>query len=120
MNKMNLLMMGAAAVVLSGCFAAPQMRMAAPEDSESYNGIAVKLHSINDGDFGNATVRAVMEFQQDHKIIASGIVDEATLMAIEEAQDAVGYTVTIRGLNAAQVAELQEQYVDCEVIKTEG
>lgn len=73
-----------------------------------------------DGDFGNATVRAVMEFQQDHKIIASGIVDEATLMAIEEAQDAVGYTVTIRGLNAAQVAELQEQYVDCEVIKTEG
>ena len=58
MNKMNLLMMGAAAVVLSGCFAAPQMRMAAPEDSESYNGIAVKLHSINDGDFGNGASSA--------------------------------------------------------------
>ena len=58
MNKMNLLMMGAAAVVLSGCFAAPQMRMTAPEDSESYNGIAVKLHSINDGDFGNGASSA--------------------------------------------------------------
>ena len=72
-----------------------------------------------DGDFGNATVKAVVAFQQDHNLIASGIVDEATLTTIEDAQE-VGYTVTIRGLTAAQVAELQEQYSDCEVIKTEG
>lgn len=58
MNKLNLLMVGTAAVVLGGCFAAPQMRMTAPEDSDTYNGIAVKLHSINDGDFGNSTSSA--------------------------------------------------------------
>lgn len=53
MKKLELLMTGAAALVLSGCFAAPQMRMSAPEgDDAKYNGIKVVMHSIDDGDFG--------------------------------------------------------------------
>ena len=52
MKKLELLMMGAAAIILNGCFAAPQMRMSVPEDSSTYNGIKVVLHSIDDGDFG--------------------------------------------------------------------
>lgn len=52
MKKIELLMMGVAAMVLSGCFAAPQMRMTVPEDSAKYNGINVVMHSIDDGDFG--------------------------------------------------------------------
>lgn len=52
MKKIELLMMGIAAMVLSGCFAAPQMRMTVPEDSAKYNGINVVMHSIDDGDFG--------------------------------------------------------------------
>ena len=58
MKKLELLMMGAAALVLSGCFAAPQMRMSLPEDSSSYNGIKVVLHSIDEGDFGKASASA--------------------------------------------------------------
>ena len=56
MKKLELLMMGMAALVLSGCFAAPQMRMNVPEDSSTYNGIKVVLHSIDDGDFGKPAV----------------------------------------------------------------
>lgn len=52
MKKLELLMMSAAAIILNGCFAAPQMRMSVPEDSSTYNGIKVVLHSIDDGDFG--------------------------------------------------------------------
>ena len=56
MKKLDFLMMGSAALVLSGCFAAPQMRMSAPEgDDAKYNGINVVMHSINDGDYGKGT-----------------------------------------------------------------
>ena len=56
--KIELLMMGVAAMVLSGCFAAPQMRMTVPEDSAKYNGINVVMHSIDDGDFGKGGTSA--------------------------------------------------------------
>ena len=56
MKKLDFLMMGTAALVLSGCFAAPQMRMTAPEgDDAKYNGINVVMHSIDDGDFGKGS-----------------------------------------------------------------
>ena len=52
MNKMKLLLLAGAAIVLNGCFFGPQMSMYAPSDSSEYNGISVYLHSIDDGDFG--------------------------------------------------------------------
>ena len=58
MKKMELLMLGAAAIILNGCFAAPQMRMEIPEDSATYNGIKVVLHSVDDGDFGKGSKSA--------------------------------------------------------------
>ena len=52
MNKIGIALCGVAAAVLSGCFAAPQMRMDIPTDSTTYNGISFKLHSIEKGDMG--------------------------------------------------------------------
>ena len=52
MKKLGMIFSGFAAMVLSGCFAAPMMQMSAPEDSTTYNGMTVRLHSITDGDFG--------------------------------------------------------------------
>ena len=52
MNKMGIALCGVAAAILSGCFAAPQMRMDISSDSTSYNGITFKLHSIDKCDMG--------------------------------------------------------------------
>lgn len=52
MNKVGIALCGVAAAILSGCFAAPQMRMDITSDSTSYNGISFKLHSIDKGDMG--------------------------------------------------------------------
>ena len=52
MNKIGIALCGVAAAILSGCFAAPQMRMDVSTDSTSYNGITFKLHSIDKGDMG--------------------------------------------------------------------
>jgi Periplasmic protein involved in polysaccharide export len=58
MNKIGIALCGVAAAVLSGCFAAPQMRMSIPEDSTTYNGISFKLHSIEKGDMGESVAVA--------------------------------------------------------------
>ncbi len=60
MRKLNGVLCGLAAVVLSGCFAAPQMRMTVPEDSVEYNGLTVRLHSIDQGDFLSGTATAAV------------------------------------------------------------
>ena len=52
MNKIGIALCGVAAAILSGCFAAPQMRMDISSDSTTYNGISFKLHSIDKGDMG--------------------------------------------------------------------
>ena len=52
MNKIGIAICGVAAAILSGCFAAPQMRMDVSTDSTTYNGITFKLHSIDKGDMG--------------------------------------------------------------------
>lgn len=50
MNKLNLLVSGVSAALLSGCFASSQMRMSAPDDNSDYNGIKVYVHSIDQGE----------------------------------------------------------------------
>ena len=52
MNKIGIALCGVAGAILSGCFAAPQMRMDVSSDSTVYNGITYKLHSIENGDMG--------------------------------------------------------------------
>lgn len=52
MNKIGIALCGVAGAILSGCFAAPQMRMEISTDSTTYNGISFKLHSIDKGDMG--------------------------------------------------------------------
>ncbi len=54
MKKLEILLSGLATLVLSGCFAAPQMRMDVPDDSTSfeYNGFSVRVHSIEKGELG--------------------------------------------------------------------
>ena len=59
MNKIGIALCGVAAAILSGCFAAPQMRMDVSTDSTSYNGITFKLHSIDKGDMGEPVPVAV-------------------------------------------------------------
>lgn len=59
MNKIGIALCGVAAAILSGCFAAPQMRMDISSDSTSYNGISFKLHSIDNGDMGEPVQVAV-------------------------------------------------------------
>ena len=54
---MKFLLLAGTALMLEGCFFGPQMSMSAPSDSSEYNGITVRLHSIEDGDFG-ADVKA--------------------------------------------------------------
>ena len=58
MKKMSLGLCIWAAAVLSGCALGPQMQMAVPGDSAEYNGKIVKLHSIEEGDFGQAALNA--------------------------------------------------------------
>ena len=41
-----------------------------------------------DGDYGNATEKAVMAFQKDHNIASTGVADEKTLAAIKAAKPA--------------------------------
>ena len=47
-----------ASVVLTGCFAGPQMQMSLPSDSAEYNGMTVQIHSIDQGDLGKSVVTA--------------------------------------------------------------
>ncbi len=58
MKKVSLGLCVGVAAVLSGCFAGPQMQMSVPGDSAEYNGIAVRLHAIDQGDLGNGSVGA--------------------------------------------------------------
>lgn len=76
MRKLNGVLCGFAAMVLSGCFAAPQMRMNVPEDSVEYNGLTVRLHSIDQGEFlGGKTTAAAAEETVDFGDLKELIVD---------------------------------------------
>lgn len=62
MNRLALGFLGIAAALMSGCAFAPQMQMEVPEgDSFEYNGLNVRVHSINNGDIGSASPAASAE-----------------------------------------------------------
>lgn len=54
MKRLLAVFFGSMAVLLSGCVFAPQMRMDLPEDEDSfeYNGLTVRVHSIDKGNVG--------------------------------------------------------------------
>ena len=58
MKKMFLGLCSVASVVLTGCFAGPQMQMSLPGDSAEYNGMMVQIHSIDQGDLGKSVATA--------------------------------------------------------------
>ena len=58
MKKMFLGLCSVASVVLTGCFAGPQMQMSLPGDSAEYNGMTVQIHSIDQGDLGKSVATA--------------------------------------------------------------
>ena len=53
MKKVSLGLCTGAVALLSGCALGPQMQMTVPSDSAAYTGVAVHLHAIDQGDFGN-------------------------------------------------------------------
>lgn len=56
MKGLNFVLCGVASLLMSGCFVAPQMRMSVPGDNGDFNGYSVKLHSIDQGEFGDGAV----------------------------------------------------------------
>ena len=63
-----------------------------------------------DGDFGKNTEAAVKAFQKDHGLKVDGIIGEDTWNALDGAEPAIRYTVTIPGLTATQADALILQY----------
>ena len=63
-----------------------------------------------DGDFGKNTEAAVKAFQKDHGLKADGIVGPDTWSALDGAEPAIRYTVTVPGLTASQADALVLQY----------
>lgn len=63
-----------------------------------------------DGKFGKNTEAAVKRFQLDHGLTADGIIGEKTWSALDGAEPATKYTVTIPGLTATQADALILQY----------
>ena len=63
-----------------------------------------------DGKFGANTEAAVKAFQKDHNLKVDGIIGEDTWNALDGAEPAMRYTVTIPGLTATQADALIKQY----------
>lgn len=63
-----------------------------------------------DGKFGKNTEAAVKRFQLDHGLTADGVIGEKTWNALDGAEPATKYTVTIPGLTATQADALILQY----------
>lgn len=63
-----------------------------------------------DGDFGKNTEAAVKAFQQDHGLKVDGIIGQDTWAALDSADPAKYYTVTIPNLTNAQADALIKQY----------
>ena len=63
-----------------------------------------------DGDFGACTESAVKRFQLDHGLTPDGIIGEKTWIALDGAEPAIKYAVTVHGLTATQADALILQY----------
>ena len=69
-----------------------------------------------DGDFGKNTEAAVKRFQNDHKdengnpLKVDGVIGQSTWNALDGAEPAIKYTVTVPGLTATQADALIMQY----------
>ena len=54
MKKIGLGLCSLASAILSGCALGPQMQMSVPLNNSEYNGKTVRIHNIDEGDFGEA------------------------------------------------------------------
>ena len=63
-----------------------------------------------DGSFGNETLSAVKQFQNDNGLPANGTVDEATWNMLNNAPKRKLYTVTIENLPAEKADEIIQKY----------
>ena len=63
-----------------------------------------------DGDFGKVTEAAVKRFQLDHGLTADGVIGEKTWNALDGAEPAIKYTVTVPNLTATQADALILQF----------
>ena len=70
-----------------------------------------------DGQFGTATEQAVRSFQHDHGLTVDGVIGQKTWTALDTAEPAIKYTVTIPHLSKSQADALISQYPG--TIKTE-
>ena len=72
-----------------------------------------------DGDFGQATEKAVKAFQKDHGLTQDGVVGPKTWEALQKATPGetkpVLYNVTICNVNKATADELKARYTDCTI-----
>lgn len=77
MKKLGIIFGNLTALVLCGCFAAPQMQMSAPSNDSEYNGAKVFVHSIDEGDFGtgNTSSKDSSNATEDLGDLADLIVD---------------------------------------------
>lgn len=73
-------------------------------------GYSVGSYGI-DGDFGSATLNAVLQFQKDHGLNQDGVVGAKTWAALlNEEQPKETYMVTIRYLNESTAKEIVNKY----------
>lgn len=66
-----------------------------------------------DGDFGQATEKAVKQFQKDHGLVVDGVVGAKTWAALEAAEPGTPekmYTVTVTGLKKAVADKIVSEY----------
>ncbi|MCQ2109211.1 MAG: polysaccharide biosynthesis/export family protein [Fibrobacter sp.] len=66
MKRLSVGFFGAVAILMNGCVFAPQMRMDISDDQDSfeYNGLTVRVHSIEKGDFAGGTVASAESSEQ--------------------------------------------------------
>ena len=73
-----------------------------------------------DGKFGKNTEAAVKRFQNDHGLKVDGIIGNDTWNALDGAEPAILYTVTVPNLTATQADALILQYPGSEKVEERG